>query len=79
MTWPLINITCNALAPSLSSSVYKGEVIGQLNAVMGLGVIIGAFLSGLVSGTYGYIATIALSVIFLVITVMALSRIKNGI
>ncbi len=53
-TWSMLSVSMNSLVVLLSEEERKGERMGQLTAVMSLGLLIGSILSGAIVNAFGF-------------------------
>ncbi len=55
LTWTAINSSLTAVILAMSEKERKDERLGHLNAMIGLGTIVGSLTSGLIVKMYGYV------------------------
>jgi MFS family permease len=54
LSWAFMNPASSALLLELSPVEHRGRALGGLNAIIGLGVVLGALLGGFITDIYGY-------------------------
>lgn len=54
LSWAFMNPASSALLLELSPVEHRGQALGGLNALIGLGVVGGALLGGFITDSYGY-------------------------
>ncbi len=79
LTWTAISSSLTTVVLAMSEKERKGERLGHLNAMVGLGTIIGSLLAGLIVRSYGYAALSALASALVLTATSLYYRAKNAL
>ena len=71
LTWTAISSSLTAVILAMSEKERKDERLGHLNAMIGLGTIVGSLASGIIVKTHGYVA-LSVTASVLVVTATAI-------
>ncbi len=78
LAYALWNISSSVLLYTEIKNMHKGHYIGLWTAILGLSAVIGAFLSGIISSTIGYVETFASATVIIFCSFIVFERFENA-